>query len=127
MTAITRRGALLSASAAVAVAGVPTAVAAQAGDAEPLVAMERRMLARGAFLDNHPSDDHAQWEAVDREWNALQEKIAETPARTVQGLAVKLRLIAEDSLVHPMDEKFEQGLIRSAVESAERLAGEARS
>ena len=55
------------------------------------------------------------------------DQIAETPAKTLEGLAVKLRLIAEDSMEHPMDSDFEQGLIRSTVESAERLAGEVAS
>ncbi len=120
MTAITRRNALVGASAAVAVVGVPT-LAAEAS--EPLVALERQMLARGAFLDNHSARDEAQSEAVFKEWSALQDQIAETPATTVEGLAVKLRLIAEDSMLYPMEDKFEQGLIRSAVESAERLCG----
>jgi len=127
---ITRRSALATGAAAITTAAITAPLALKAagvkaalGD-EPLVALERRMLARGAFLDSHSGVDHAQWDAVYKEWVALQDQIAETPAKTVGGLAVKLHLIAEDSMVHTMDSDFEQGLIRSAVESAERLAGE---
>ena len=128
---ISRRDALATGAAAITTAAVTAPLAVKAAGVkalagEPLVALERRMLARGAFLDSHSGVDHAQWDAAYKEWAALQDQIAETPAKTVEGLAVKLRLIAEDSLVHTMDSDFEQGLIRSAVESAERLAGEAR-
>ena len=126
---ISRRDALLGATAAAVVTGATTApLAIKAGatkaalGGEPLVALERHMLVLGAFLDNHSAEDDAQSEAVFKQWSTLQDQIAETPARTVQGLAVKLRLIAEDSMVHCMDSDFEQGLIRSAVESAEQLA-----
>ena len=125
---ISRRNALATGAAAITAAAVTAPLAVKAAGVkalagEPLVALERRMLARGAFLDNHSARDEAQSEAVFNEWSALQDQIAETPAKTVEGLAVKLRRIAEDSLVHTMDSDFEQGLIRSTVESAERLSG----
>ncbi len=124
---ISRRDALVGASAAVAVAGVPVAVEAKAAIAEPLLALEQRWLALGTALDNGHIADKGRWEASYQQWSAIQERIAQTPATTVHGLAVKLRLIAYENGEHGMDSSFGLTLIRSAVESAERLAGDARS
>ena len=75
---ISRRDALMGATAAVVVTGAAVAAlairaagaqAALAG--EPLLAMERQMLVRGDFLDNRPGVAHSLWEAVFKEWSAL--------------------------------------------------------
>ncbi len=70
---ITRRGALLGASAAVAVAGVPTAVAAQAalaGEEEQILALFRQLnparkevslMAVRAFLDTQRANEANGW------------------------------------------------------------------
>ncbi len=127
MIALTRRGAMLGAGAAVAVAGVPTAVASKPEIVDLLVAAERRMLALQASLDGGQVPEGAQWDALFEEWDALQDRIAETPATTVQGLAVKLRLIDYTNREHDMDAVFGLALIKSTIESAERLSEEGSS
>ena len=123
MTAITRRGALIGAgAAAVAVVGVPGAV--QGDPVEPLLAMECRMNAVEAVLDAPDGLDSPL--SVHREWWAIQDQIAELPAISVAGIAVKLRLMRANTEYLDCHE-FGDKLIASTIESAERLTEEARS
>ncbi len=132
MTAITRRGAMLGATAAVAVAGVPTAVAAQADDAE-LTALGRQWI-----------EAYAEWigtEDIDftllKRCRSIENRIVDIPARSHHGALVKLRVVAEFyRLMGDIDDSSETRLIYQAWEALEterfnfeclRLAGAARS
>ena len=90
MTAITRRGAMLGATAAVVVAGVPTAVAAQAEDAE-LTALGRQWIdAYGEWIGAEDEDS-----TLLKRCRSIENRIADIPARSHHGALVKLRVVAE--------------------------------
>ncbi len=92
MTAISRRGALLGATAAVAVAGVPTAVAAKAEDAE-LTALGRQwIVAYAAWLQCHDDDENT---ILLKRANAIEDRMVEMPVHSPDGALVKLRVAAE--------------------------------
>ena len=85
---ISRRGALLGASAAVAVAGVPTAAHA----AEPLLALEQEWLAlQNLYIDFPDTSDKALDPLAER-LLVMEGAIYETPATTLAGIAAKLRV-----------------------------------
>ncbi len=128
---ISRRGALLGASAAVAVATVATP-AAQAEDAE-LTALGRQWI-----------EAYAEWigtEDIDftllKRCRSIEYRIAEIPARSHHGALVKLRVAAESyRLMGDIDDSLETRLTYQAWEALETesfdferllLAGEAGS
>ncbi len=96
---ITRRDALLGATAAAAVTGLTVAPlsmkaagakAALAGD--PLLAMEREWLAFRHYCNNYPDEsDEARDPLYDR-LTDMELEIYETPATTPAGAVIKLRL-----------------------------------
>ena len=101
---------------AIKAAGVKAALAG-----EPLVALERRMNAAHAIVED-PDHPESVWD----EYTSLQDQIAAMPAMTVAGLAVKLRLMR--SMTPFLDcHEFGDIIIESTIESAERLAVEVRS
>ncbi len=141
---ISRRGALLGASAAVAVAGVPMAVAAKAalaGDPDPVAALVNKALAYRDWLNSTPDDmpeedfnSHCEalWEMYDQ--------IRDTPAPSIKGILGKVRIAwiqehnsIDDELAGPPDDFGVVGSLEpkrfvwSALQDLERLAGEARS
>ena len=95
---ISRRDALLGASAAVAVAGVPTAVAAKAalGDViptvDPVLAVEQKWSAFREHIHNYSDESDAALDQLHARLREMEIKIYETPATTPAGIAVKLRL-----------------------------------
>ena len=149
MTAITRRGAILGTAATVAVVGVPTTV--QAEDAELIALGQQWQEAYGewmrackavqiAYDAGEPDRRVRELEkASDPSFEcacALKDRIAEIPARSVNGALVKLRIvIAQGWVTGENDDTFGcltyqawQSLeTESAAADFERLAGEARS
>ncbi len=91
---ITRRNALLGATAAAVVAGVPVAVRA---DDAVLLAMEQEWLARRAYAINYPEDSDEVLDPLYRAANEIKNRIYTTPAQTLWGVAVKLRVWAQNS------------------------------
>ena len=85
---ISRRDALLGATAAAAVAGVPGAVQA----VEPLLAMEREWNAHRYSYNNCLDDSDEAREPHFRRLEEMEWNIYQTPAQTPQGVAIKLRL-----------------------------------
>ncbi len=85
---ISRRNALLGATAAVAVVGVPITVQA----AEPLLAMEREWNGHRHAFNNSADDSDAAREPHFRRLEEMEWNIYQTPAQTLQGVATKLRL-----------------------------------
>ena len=86
---------------------------------DPLLALERRMLAVEAVIDE-PGQEAPK--SVHREWWSLQDQVAGMPAISIAGIAVKLRLMRANTEYLDAHE-FGDKLIQSAIESAERLAG----
>ncbi len=135
MTAITRRGALVGATAAVAVVGVPTASAAVAipgPNDRRLLDLERVLVPYRAWYDDRmrpilpEADEMLRFEPI----SDLDDAIAKTPADSVIGLAVKVRQFR----YHLHNETLEDALpyhhnwhLQAVVRDLERLAGEARS
>ena len=133
---ISRRDALMGATAAAAVAGVPGAVQA----VEPLVAMER---AWSAHLYSRNIDGDNSDEALEPHFRRLEEmewNIYQAPARTFQGVATKLRLWSRyyacfhDSSYDDdwwkgdlEDMDYAEFGFANVMRDLERLAGEARS
>ena len=130
MTAITRRGAMLGASAAVAVAGVPTAVAAQAEDAELSVLGRQWIDAYGEWLGTEDEDS-----TLLKRCRSIENRIADIPARSHHGALVKLRVVAElYRLMGDIDDTLETRLTYQAWQALEtelfdfeRLIGGLRS
>ncbi len=146
---ITRRDALLGATAAAVVTGATTAPlaikaagvkAALAGELndEPLLALRRRWLAWRDHIHNYPDDSDEARDPLFAQLEEIEERIYATPAQTPQGVTVKLELWQYyyspwtrpwtpwwegdvDSM--PLDEKGMAMVMRDL----ERLAGEARS
>ncbi len=144
---ISRRGALLGASAAVAVAGVPTAVQANSKAVRPGGACDDLVLALGKrwreAYDNwlaapregesdeefRAMDDHAR-DLGEIAWK-LEAKIAKVPAFSIEGILVKLRIAGTHHQLMDRDNNGEWGdtysqLTWQAWDDLERLAGEAR-
>ncbi len=93
---ISRRDALVGAIAAVAVAGVPTAVVARETAADPIIALDierRRLLSIGfANLNTDHASDLFQKAAY------LQIDMIKTPAISIEGVARKLSLCCDKYL-----------------------------
>ncbi len=89
---ISRRDALLGASAAVAVAGVPTAVAAQACDTE-LVALGQQW--RELYIEWLRCPVEEENTVLLKRVHAIEDRMEEIPARSPNGALVKLRVAAE--------------------------------
>ncbi len=90
MTAITRRNALVGAGAVVAVAGVP--LGAQADDVE-LIALGRQWRELYAeWLQCHCDEENT---VLLKRVCAIEDRMAEIPARSGNGALVKLRVAAE--------------------------------
>ncbi|MCH8113808.1 MAG: hypothetical protein IH905_17955 [Proteobacteria bacterium] len=147
---ITRRDALLGATAAAAVTGLTTAPlamkaagvkAALAGPTdEPLIAMEREWNAHRHSCDNCLDDSDEAREPHFRRLEEMEWNIYQTPARTLQGVATKLRLWSR-YYAEFYDRSYEgawwQGDLEgmtyaefgfaNVMRDLERLAGEARS
>ena len=88
MTGITRRAALVSAGAAVAVAGVPGAV-----QADPVVALVNKALAYRDQINNGPDDmSDDRLDALCEPLDKMLDLIRLTPATSVQGIAGKVRV-----------------------------------
>ena len=140
---ISRRDALVGASAAVAVAGVPTAVAAAISPStieDPVLALKREWDARWKRYESETDESD---EVNDPLYDALDEvayEIFQTPATTPAGIAVKLILWARIHVgndasglgwsrepVHNYPMELDNLPVVSALHDLERLAGEARS
>ena len=140
---ISRRNALMGASAAVAVASVPMAVQA----VEPILGMEREWLAFREYVHSYHDRSDEALDPLNDRLNVMEAEIYETPAATPAGVAVKLRLWAyncgpfhdrcyEDQWwrgdlpsidleqEYPFTALEEMGLA-SVMQDLERLAGEA--
>ncbi len=125
---ISRRNALMGASAAAVAAGVPGAV--QAFPVEPLLAMEREWFAQRDYLHNYPDDSDAALDPLYDRLYAIEEKIMGTPAQSFAGIAVKLRLVAHYSDAINLGCEgldWDRKIAFHALRDAERLAGGARS
>ena len=129
---ISRRGAMLGATAAAVVASVPGAVL---GD--PVVALVNKALAYRAQINNGPDDmSDDRLDALCEPLDEMLNLIWLTPATSVQGVASKVR-VAWIQTVPPIDaerigppEEFDQigrlapeRFIWSALQDLERLAG----
>ncbi|MCZ6742974.1 MAG: hypothetical protein O7D27_12535 [Alphaproteobacteria bacterium] len=112
---ISRRDALMGATAAVAVAGVPTAVAAQAEDAE-LIALGRQwIVAYGEWIGTEDVDS-----TLLKRVRSIDNRIADIPARSHHGALVKLRVAAEFyRLMGDIDDSLETRLTYQAWEALE--------
>ncbi len=118
MTALTRRGAMLGATAAAVAAtgAVPIAVMARETAADPIVALddERRRLLSIAFANMNTDLASALFEKA----AYLQIDMIETPATSIEGVARKLALCCDKYLAFR-----EKELLKSAAMDACRLAG----
>ena len=112
MSIISRRDALVGAGAAVAVAGVPIAVAAKAAPARPGGACDDLLLALGKRW----REAYENFEAAPREGESVEEtkamekhvddlgeiawdleaEIAKVPAFSIEGVLIKLRIVGRD-------------------------------
>ncbi len=112
---ISRRDALMGATAAVAVAGVPTAVAAQAEDAE-LIALGRQwIVAYGEWIGTEDVDS-----TLLKRVRSIDNRIADIPARSHHGALVKLRVAAEFyRLMGDIDDSLETRLTYQAWQALE--------
>ncbi len=130
---ISRRGALLGASAAVAVAGVPRAALGKTEvDAELIELGLQWIDAYGKWIGTEDRDS-----TLMKRCRSIENRIVDIPARSHHGALVKLRLAAEFyRLMGDIDDSSETRLIYQAWEALEterfefeslRLAGEARS
>jgi hypothetical protein len=84
---------------------------AEEGVGKPLSNAERRTLER-------------EKAAADAEWYRTVAAIASTPARTVAGLAVKLRFVKRDVIMGPS--RYAEQMVSTAVADALRLAKRGR-
>ncbi len=124
MTGLTRRNALVSAGAAMAVAGGPGAV--KASQADPVAVLAAKAAVYEEWLNSlNVSDD--EFNALAGVHFEMEHRILDTPATSFEGIAGKLRIAwnsAETDELYPLaSERF----IWSALQDLERLAGEARS
>ena len=119
MSTTSRRKALgqLVVTSTAALAASPAAIAA---GSDPHLAWERRLeLLRAATADKEAGP-------LDDELYALEERIAETPARSMAGVLVQLRLARRAVLDQVWDESSEAALL-NAFAALERLAGRAQA
>ena len=129
---ITRRNALVGASAA-AVTGLTVAPlamkaahvkAALAG--EPLLAMEQEWLAQRDYIHNYPDDSDDALEPLYQREDAIEEKIMGTPANSFAGIAVKLRMAAYYTFPDadgPEGLDWDRKIMLKTLRDAERLSG----
>ncbi len=89
---ISRRSALLGATAAAAVAGVPIAAIAETDN--ELIALERQWLAWRDYCHSHPDKSDEACNPLFARLQEIEERIYATPARTARGVTIKLRLWA---------------------------------
>ncbi len=90
---ISRRDALLGATAAVAVAGVPTAVAAQAALAgDPVLTLEREWLAQLDVIHNYPDESDEALDPLHERAYEIERQLFLMPAESLQGVMTKLRV-----------------------------------
>ncbi len=94
------------------------------GDAE----LERALVAHGKLVDEinaglHSPDGNVSDEATDREY-ALESVVADTPAKSLDGVAAKLRLATYWNEELNRDE-VEARCALTALEAVNRLAGRA--
>ncbi len=146
---ISRRDALLGATAAAAVTGLTAAPlafkaagvkAALAGD--PVLALEREWLAQLDFAHNYPDDSDEALEPLYERANEIERQLFLMPAESVRGVMTKLRVwhyyYAPDSLGDkPYERVWWRGCLDNlpladlgsvaVMQDLERLAGEARS
>ena len=133
---ISRRNVLATGAAAITTAAVSaplalksaSAKAALAGD--PLLAMERQWLAQRDYIHSFPHESDAEIDPLYDRQCALEKKIMTTPARSVAGIAVKLRLATYYTYPGPLDREGCDWDVRftfHALNDAERLSGEAQS
>ena len=99
MTAITRRNALLGATAAAVVTGAATAPlaikaagvkAALGGD--PVLALEREWLAQLDFIHNYPDDSDEALDPLYERANEIERQLFSMPAESLRGVLTKLRV-----------------------------------
>ena len=136
---ITRRGALIGASAAVVVAGVPGTV--QASQTDPVAVLVRKSRAYEEWLNTIAgtvSDE--EFDALVEVGSQMEIRIWNTPATSFEGIAGKVRLaweysdieydVIRDGPPKEFDEICPLHAVRfiwSALQDLERLAGRARS
>ncbi len=90
----TNRRDLLARVACASAAGILAApVPLAAATVDPHVAWEREALALLDRINGEPEMEQDRFDDLLEEWNALGELIAETPAMTLAGVAVQLRLV----------------------------------
>ncbi len=119
---ISRRGALLGASAAAVVAVAPGAV--KASQTDPVAVLAAKAAAYEEWLNSlNVSDD--EFNALAGVHFEMEHRILDTPATSFEGIAGKLRIAwknAETDELYPLaSERF----IWSALQDLERLTGEA--
>ena len=90
---------------------------------DEFLALERRAIAVSNKFHDLEAEGAPREETapVEEESSALQNRLAREPVTTPAGLAVKLRLIADEAPADPKSD-FEQVVIQSALECAERMA-----
>ena len=90
------------------------------------IARRREQLALQQEVGLEESEDRAEQARCVRD--DIEDMIWETPARSIEGVAVKLRIyITRDGEIDEETTYFFPGLLVSAVHDAEGLAGRARS
>ncbi len=90
------------------------------------IARRREQLALQQEVGLEEFEDRAEQARCVRD--DIEDVIWETPARSIEGVAVKLRIyITRDGEIDEETTYFFPGLLVSAVHDAERLAGRARS
>ncbi len=145
---ITRRDALLGATAAAAVTGLIVAPLAMKAAGvklaladEPLLAMEQKYLAFRDYCNNYPDESAEAVNPLFDRLSDMEAEIYETPAATLDGTMVKLRLWADYYATfsdhHSYQEVWWWGDLSPmyldetgfayVMRDLERLAGEARS
>ena len=129
---LTRRAALKGGTATVAAIASAGAVAARVAVDEPLIQLERQWRARldatHDLPDEMPEEERQPYyDAV----SGVEVEIRETPAQSVSGLCVKLRLYAHYKGLFNRPEwwglDWTDELAKAALLDAERLAGRAQS
>lgn len=113
MTALTRRAALVSGIAAIAVVAVP--ITAQAEDAELITLGRQWIVAYGEWIGTEDKDGTLLKRA-----HAIEDRMAEIPARSPNGALVKLRVVAENlRIMGDIDEDLNSRLTYQAWQGLE--------
>ena len=125
---ITRRTALALGAGAAATAAAGTALAATPDNLDiELLALEAEALALQHWIDNHPDESVAQDKALEAAGLllfGLDKQIAKTPARGLEGVAVKLRRVLDPAIgIGVCDCDEQKTALRTALLTVERLAG----